>query len=159
MKILVPVDGSNASQVAINALIEFVRGLRDAPQIELLYVSLPIRPSPTINGIALDRELIDKHHREEARQVMTAVQEKLGQATLPHNANSAVGDIAEEICKSAAQKQCNMIWMGTRGMGGFANLLLGSVATKVLHRANVPVVLVPVHSPQREHVEPNDFRT
>ena len=32
--------------------------------------------------------------------------------------------------------------MCTRGMGAVANMLLGSVASKVLHLANVPVVLV-----------------
>jgi nucleotide-binding universal stress UspA family protein len=32
--------------------------------------------------------------------------------------------------------------MGTRGMGSVSNLLLGSVATKVIHLAPVPVLLV-----------------
>ena len=32
--------------------------------------------------------------------------------------------------------------MGTRGMGTIANLALGSVATKVIHLANIPVTLV-----------------
>jgi nucleotide-binding universal stress UspA family protein len=32
--------------------------------------------------------------------------------------------------------------MGTRGMTAIANLVLGSVATKVLHLTQVPVVLV-----------------
>jgi nucleotide-binding universal stress UspA family protein len=32
--------------------------------------------------------------------------------------------------------------MGTRGMGSVSNMLLGSVATKVIHLADVPVTLV-----------------
>ncbi len=32
--------------------------------------------------------------------------------------------------------------MGTRGMGSIANMLLGSVASKVLHLADAPVLLV-----------------
>jgi nucleotide-binding universal stress UspA family protein len=35
-----------------------------------------------------------------------------------------------------------MIYMGTRGMTAFANVLLGSVATRVLHLAHIPVVLI-----------------
>jgi nucleotide-binding universal stress UspA family protein len=35
-----------------------------------------------------------------------------------------------------------MIVMGTRGMGGVAGLVLGSVATKVVHLSKVPVMLV-----------------
>ena len=32
--------------------------------------------------------------------------------------------------------------MGTRGMGAMGNLILGSVATKVIHLVDVPVTLV-----------------
>jgi nucleotide-binding universal stress UspA family protein len=35
-----------------------------------------------------------------------------------------------------------MIYMGTRGMGAVSGLVMGSTATKVLHLASVPVVLV-----------------
>jgi nucleotide-binding universal stress UspA family protein len=35
-----------------------------------------------------------------------------------------------------------MIVMGTRGQGAVGNLLLGSVATKVIHLSKVPVTLV-----------------
>jgi nucleotide-binding universal stress UspA family protein len=35
-----------------------------------------------------------------------------------------------------------MLFMGTRGMSAMSNLTVGSVATKVLHLATVPVVLV-----------------
>jgi nucleotide-binding universal stress UspA family protein len=35
-----------------------------------------------------------------------------------------------------------MIYLGTRGMTAISNLVLGSVATKVLHLADTPVVLV-----------------
>jgi nucleotide-binding universal stress UspA family protein len=34
--------------------------------------------------------------------------------------------------------------MGTRGLGGLSNLLLGSVATRVLHLTDVPVTLIPL---------------
>jgi nucleotide-binding universal stress UspA family protein len=33
--------------------------------------------------------------------------------------------------------------MGSRGTGGFARLVLGSVATQVSHHANCPVLIVP----------------
>jgi nucleotide-binding universal stress UspA family protein len=35
-----------------------------------------------------------------------------------------------------------MIYMGTRGMTAVSNMVMGSIATKVLHLADVPVVLV-----------------
>jgi nucleotide-binding universal stress UspA family protein len=35
-----------------------------------------------------------------------------------------------------------MIFMGTRGMTALSNMVMGSVATKVLHLAHIPVVLI-----------------
>jgi nucleotide-binding universal stress UspA family protein len=47
--------------------------------------------------------------------------------------------VIAQFCKSEKIQQ---IVMGTRGAGAVANMLLGSVATKVLHLVGVPVVLV-----------------
>jgi nucleotide-binding universal stress UspA family protein len=46
------------------------------------------------------------------------------------------------IAQYAKEKGCDQIVMGTRGLGTVQGLLLGSVATKVIHLANVPVMLV-----------------
>jgi nucleotide-binding universal stress UspA family protein len=35
-----------------------------------------------------------------------------------------------------------MIYMGTRGMTALSNMVLGSVTTRVLHLAHIPVVLI-----------------
>jgi nucleotide-binding universal stress UspA family protein len=55
----------------------------------------------------------------------------------------AVGNHAEAIVAYAREKKCDQILMGTRGLGGLSNLLLGSVATRVLHLTDVPVTLIP----------------
>jgi nucleotide-binding universal stress UspA family protein len=53
-----------------------------------------------------------------------------------------VGDVASSIVEHAQKSGCQLICMGTRGMTALSNMLLGSVATKVIHLAHVPVVLV-----------------
>ena len=53
-----------------------------------------------------------------------------------------VGPIAECIIDQAGQSGSNMIYMGTRGMTALANMLMGSIATRVLHLAHIPVVLI-----------------
>ena len=50
---------------------------------------------------------------------------------------------APSIARLATTHHCEMIVMGTRGMGAVASLILGSVATKVLHLSPLPVLLVP----------------
>ena len=53
-----------------------------------------------------------------------------------------IGHPGDEIAACAAEHGCDAIVMGTRGMGTVAGLLLGSVATRVLRVAQVPVTLV-----------------
>ena len=53
-----------------------------------------------------------------------------------------VGDVAPTIVEHANRTGCDMICMGTRGMTAMSGLVMGSVATRVLHLARVPVLLV-----------------
>ena len=52
------------------------------------------------------------------------------------------GDPADRIVASAADRQADLIVMGTHGQGALGKLLLGSVSTQVLARCTVPVLLV-----------------
>jgi nucleotide-binding universal stress UspA family protein len=54
----------------------------------------------------------------------------------------AFGNVALEIVRAANERQSDLFVMGTRGAGALSNMLLGSVAQKVLHDSPVPVVLV-----------------
>jgi len=46
-----------------------------------------------------------------------------------------------ELLKAASD--ADMIVVGSRGGGGFAKLMLGSVSTQIVHHANCPVVVIP----------------
>jgi nucleotide-binding universal stress UspA family protein len=54
------------------------------------------------------------------------------------------GNPADEILKRAEGSQHDLIVMGSRGHGGAASLLLGSVSRSVVHRSTVPVIVVHV---------------
>jgi nucleotide-binding universal stress UspA family protein len=63
-------------------------------------------------------------------------------AGVPLTSETREGSPAEMIVKAAEELNCVGIVMGTRGMGALANLVLGSVATKVVHLTVLPVTLV-----------------
>ena len=46
------------------------------------------------------------------------------------------------ITRKAEELNCDAIIMGTRGMGALGNLVMGSIATKVVHLTRLPVTLV-----------------
>ncbi len=50
--------------------------------------------------------------------------------------------VAESVTQTANEEGANYIVMGTRGLGGVESLLLGSVATQVIHLTTIPVTLV-----------------
>jgi nucleotide-binding universal stress UspA family protein len=52
------------------------------------------------------------------------------------------GGVATTIDRVARDEEVQQIFMGTRGLGGVRGLLLGSVATQLLHLVDVPVTLV-----------------
>jgi nucleotide-binding universal stress UspA family protein len=51
------------------------------------------------------------------------------------------GDAAEELVN--ASRDADMLVVGSRGGGGFARLLMGSVSSQVVHHASCPVVVIP----------------
>lgn len=50
------------------------------------------------------------------------------------------GDPATEILKTAGQRQCDLIVLGTHGRTGLRHLLMGSVAERVVRKAPCPVL-------------------
>jgi len=141
MKILVAVDGSKPSLKAVQLLVEHCDWYRSPPQVELVTVHLPVPKLPRM-GAAVGKAQIEKYYREEGEAMLAAAKKKLDAARVPYAAHVLVGSVAEAIVKHAKDKRCDLIYIGTRGMSEIGKALLGSTATKVLHIADTPVLLV-----------------
>jgi nucleotide-binding universal stress UspA family protein len=141
MNILLAVDGSKNSLDAVASVIRHADWYAKPPTVNLLYVHLPV---PKIGSIAggPSRSSLERYYREEGEECLAKAKKLLDKSGLPYKESILVGQIAETICKQADALGCDLICMGTRGLGAAANLVVGSVATKVLHAAKVPVLLV-----------------
>ncbi len=140
MKILLPVDGSPCSLRAVDQLIAHVDCLREVPEIHLLYVHLPI-PIGRVQA-HVGKDTLHAYYLEEGQEHLLAAQQKLDAAGRFHTTHIHVGQPAEVIGKMATELHCDLIVMGTHGRSPVAGMVMGSVATRVLHQAPCPVLLV-----------------
>jgi nucleotide-binding universal stress UspA family protein len=139
MKLLVAVDGSPASLRAVNMAIEFAGGRQPASVI-LLTV-----PNPTMLGPDTGLMLAAWTEEEEERAGEEALKEAVAKcqaAGIQFTTRNERGVPAVMIDQVARQENVDHIIMGSRGLGSVRGLLVGSVATKVLHLVNVPVTIV-----------------
>jgi nucleotide-binding universal stress UspA family protein len=141
MKILVAVDGSAHSLDAAKFVVEHAGWYRDKPEIELVFVHLALPPLPRM-GMVVSNEQVQRYYQEEGVQALAGAKRLLEAAGLVCREHVLVGAVAESIVQLANTAACDLIVLATRGMGAAANLLLGSVATRVLHLSAVPVLVV-----------------
>ena len=136
MKILLAVDGSKPSLAAVDLLIQQCGQYRSTPEVELVTVHLPV---PRMHGVGKDQ--LAKYYQEEGEASLAPAKKKLAAAGIACAARVLVGPIAETIVQAASDSKCDLICMGSRGMGELGKALLGSTATKVLHLAKQPLLI------------------
>lgn len=91
---------------------------------------------PEVDGPAQEK------YRQAAGEAVAKVASGLGEEQPPSVTVSAVtGFAAHELID--ASRNSDLLVVGSRGGGGFARLLLGSVTSQVVHHAACPVVVVP----------------
>lgn len=141
MKILLAVDGSRNSLDAVTTFIAHLDWFRDAPSVRLIYVHLPL---PKVGGMSavVSRAQIARYYAEEGAEALGRARKLLKNANVDFSSAVLVGSPAETIVAEARKFDCDLIYMGTRGLGAVSNLVVGSIATKVLHLSKVPVILV-----------------
>jgi nucleotide-binding universal stress UspA family protein len=138
---VVGIDGShNASHALEWAMTE--AGLRKTQLTVITVNSVPASywsGSPvTLPG---DGERVAEI-RKAAEDTVTELAAKLGDSQPESVTVTALSGFPARTLIEAA-RNCDLLVVGTRGGGGFAPLMLGSVSSQVVHHADCPVVVVP----------------
>lgn len=141
LKFLLPVDGSESAVRATRKLVDMLGWYRDVPAIDLCTVHLPLPRVPNM-GAFVSHEMVQKYYEDESNAMLAPSRGVLDAAGAAYGVTRLVGPIAETIVDHAGKSGADLIFMGTRGMSALANVALGSVTTRVLHLAHVPVLLV-----------------
>ena len=136
-KMLIAVDGSSNS---LRAVAYAARRVRADPKLRILLLNVQ---SPLPASTFVTRTMIKAHHALQSKSAMEPVRKMLARIDLNTDNYVRIGEPARTIVEFAREKRCGEIVMGTRGLGGLKRLLLGSVATKVIHLARIPITVVP----------------
>jgi nucleotide-binding universal stress UspA family protein len=138
--ITVGIDGSSHSARALEwALNE--AAIRHAPLTVLTVHSVAVS-GWSGNPIVLPGDAEDQEKAYQAAEEMTLkAASQLGEAQPASVTVRAIfGFPAEELIK--ASENADLLVVGSRGAGGFAKLIVGSVSNQVAHHAHCPVTVV-----------------
>lgn len=139
--IVVGVDGSANSERALAWAMKEA-ALQHAP-LTVLTVHQAVASGATGQPISYEE---DRPELEQARKSTAALADKaLGQLGEQRPASVSVRVVDGFPAKALidASQDADLMVVGTRGMGGFARLLMGSVSSQVSQHAACPVVVVP----------------
>jgi nucleotide-binding universal stress UspA family protein len=141
-KILVPTDGSDLSDQAATAAIEFARLCH--AEIVALSIAEPYPLVPAAEGaMVIDPGFEIDTLEEPARQNVAKVERAVhaaGLTCIPLTACSMVP--ADEIIRVANEQGCDLIFMASHGRRGLSKLLAGSVTQHVLAYSSIPVMVL-----------------
>ena len=139
MKILLAVDGSDYTKRMLAYLTTHKEALGAAQAYTVLYVVLPV---PHRAAAFAGPEMVRGYYEDDARVVMEPIRASLREHGIEATFVHTVGHPADEIAAYAQAGDFDLLMMGSHGVGALKNLVLGSVATTVLARCTVPVLLV-----------------
>jgi nucleotide-binding universal stress UspA family protein len=138
-RIVVGVDGSDGAQSALEWAVDEARRRGAVVHVVAAWLQTPVVGFPDAVGLASISEEIEADTRATAE---AAVAKATGEGVGVEILVDVRRDTAAHALLEASQA-ATMLVVGSRGLGGFRGLLLGSVSQQCAHHAACPVVIVP----------------
>ncbi len=139
MKILVAVDGSPYTKRMLAYMAAHDEWLGDKHQYTVLHVVPAIPPRA---AAVLDKELLKSYYADEGEKVLKTLRTFFNKQKIAAEFVNKPGSAADVIGATADKGDFDLLMLGSHGHGSIGNLVMGSVATKVLARCSVPVLLI-----------------
>lgn len=139
MKILLAVDGSPYTKKMLAYLVTHNETFGGDNKFTLLTIQPAVPPRARA---ALGKAMVDQYQLDEAERILAPVSKFLVRHGIDAKSAWKVGHAGELIAKFADAGKFDLLVMGSHGHGALGNLVMGSVATKVLAHCQVPTLLV-----------------
>jgi nucleotide-binding universal stress UspA family protein len=137
--ILLAVDGSGAALRAARKAIELARASEGTIRV------VHAHEEPLIYGeiaVYVPHDRMAALQRKHSEDILAPVEAELKAAGVRHTSEVLTGPLGQVIAEHAERLGCDLIVMGRHGRSALGDMLVGSVAMKVLHAARLPVLLV-----------------
>ena len=139
--LLVPVDGSPTSQLAVDKAIALAKAFGSA--VSVLYVIDPYPFAGVGEGFAYGQTQYLTAARAEAEAALAASLKAMKDAGIAATSSLVEAHVVwRGILEAAESGKADLIVMGSHGRSGFEKLVLGSVAQRVLAHAAVSIMVV-----------------
>ena len=145
MKVVLPFDGSPSAARAVAYVVDLAGRLaKESVVVDLINVqdATTDLPGAFVRDAADVAEQLAKSALKDGAKLLAKPLAALERAKLKVQSKVLLGEPAEEIAAHAQDSGADQIVMGTRGLGAVGGLVLGSIASKVVHLVKVPVTLV-----------------
>ena len=139
MKILVPVDGSDASLRALKYAHDLAKLQVKPAKIVVVAVDDALFPGVERK---IGTDAARQHHADNFARMLVPARKLLARSKVECSYVEVVGDIAGGILTTASKQKVDLLVMGSRGNGAIKGALIGSVSMKVLANSAVPVTIV-----------------
>ena len=140
MKILVATDGSNNALRAVKYAAKLADDLKSESTITLISVhdDVALRHAERFVG----KKAVADYLRDLSEQDLAESRKALDKAGARHDMVIRTGNVGAEIAAAAAEGKFDLILMGSKGRSALKDLLMGSVAQRVMEFAKTPVLMV-----------------
>lgn len=136
MKILVPTDGSACALRAVKYAAAF------RPEASITLISVHDDSGLRHVKQFIPKDTVSDYLRELSDKDLKSARSALDKAGVPHDMVIKTGHVAEEIVKAAKAGKFDLIVMGAKGRSAVSDLLVGSVAQRVLTLTTVPLTFI-----------------
>jgi len=139
MKILIAVDGSDYTKRMLAYLAAHDEWFGPKHSYTVIHGVLAV---PHRAAAFVGQKVVQEYYDSDAEMVFRPIRAFFAQQGIEPTFVHTVGHVAESIASTADEGKFDLVVMGSRGQSDVLNLVLGSVATKVLAKCSVPVLLV-----------------
>ena len=137
-KILVPADGSDNSYRALEAALVFSE--KSGSSISVVNVMEQV-PITHIESEKLLNELLEAYKKEN-QEILSKCSDIAHQKGITIKTVLLQGNPAPVILDYIKKENFDLVIMGSRGMGKFKELILGSVSSKIMHHSPCAVMII-----------------